>query len=402
MKKRPILAFLACYGPETRAFGYSGLLDRLSRDCEPFIVTVRPESEGFSGSSYPVVRGPFAAESRMMERVRGLSRRLRARGVTGGADGERKIARVAGGSPGWRRFFVDHQVDALVTTSYSSARTLPALQTAVNMDLPSVVLLNSWKDVSAKPYAPAHPSALGAANTDELDRFDAANPDFKGSASVMGSLHLSAILSQHGKLRRADFCHGLALDPARPILCYVASAGRAAETESAWVRALAQAVKQWPFRPQLLVRANPMAAQTHFDAETVWRPDWEWDRQADWCCPSIGDLRFWAAALDHADALISAPSTVSMEASAVRRPVVNLVAEPLWRQAWEAPFYSEAREGGWVTAASSIEEVEGRVTAILEGARPSEWPRTVDALAIAEKLIRGVVFQPTALANRAA
>ena len=400
MRHDSAIAFLIAYGPEMRAFVYSGLVERLARRARVLLVSASPANTiGLEAVEFPDVR-----ESALTERLRGVSRRLRSAGVSSAATWERRAARTLGGSAAWRELFETHKVGAIVTASYASARTLPALQSASNAGIPTVTLLNSWKDVHAKPYAPAPPAAVGLCSRSERRRFLAANPDFEDGLFETGSLHLSAAARCRGRLGRADFCSRFGMDPARPLVIYSAAAGKAAGGEDDWIQALGEMCSRDRSRPQLLVRANPMGPERRFPAGVVWRPDWAWSAERDWCCPSLDDLRLWSAALDHMDACVCPPSTVTMELAYAGKPAINLTGEPEWQRLWNAPFFAEARRGRWATPITGFEGLERALRDALSGRGESPiGPPRADAVERAEALlVRTLGLAETSAAERAA
>lgn len=340
-----------------------------------------------------------------MRRVRGVSERLRRlpsnRIRAAAARTERFVSRAAGGSSEWTVFLRRHSISAVVAASYSSARTLPALQSARNSRLPTVTLLNSFKDVYKRAYAPSPPSAVAVFGEREDRWFRRHNPGYDGVLSIGGSLHLSAVWARRGETSRSEFCRGLRLDPARPIVTYCASCASTAESsveELNWVRRLAREVPTWRGRPQMLVRGNPMDEAGRWDGlpATVWVPDWESDRAGDWCCPSTGDAVHWAAALEQSALCISGPSTVATEFVAFGKPVVNLCGPAAWRRLWEDEAYREIRERGWATPALDMGELRSLADRAL--ARDLTPPPAVfassDPVKTAVDLIEEVLHMP--------
>lgn len=405
MKNTPVIALLVAYGPEVRAFVQSGLAQRLASRCRVMLATSQPSSPALAAWDGPIELMPDAAESSGMRRVRRVSARLRRmssrRIAAGAARAERFVSRAAGGSSEWTAFLHRHSISAVVAASYSSARTLPALQSAHNLRLPTVTLLNSFKDVYKRSYAPSPPSAIAVSGEREVRWFRRHNPGYDGVLSIGGSLHLSAVWARRGETSRSEFCRGLGLDPARPIVTYCASCASAGESsveELNWVRRFAREIPTWRGRPQMLVRGNPMDEAGRWNGlpATVWVPDWESDRAGDWCCPTAGDAAHWAAALEQSVLCISGPSTVTTEFVAFGKPVVNLCGPAAWRRLWEDEVYREIRERGWATPAFDIAEVRSLADRAL--ARDVTPPAAVfassDPVKAAVDLIEEVLHMP--------
>jgi hypothetical protein len=361
MIRRP--ALVIAYGPEARAFLHSGLIQRfVEAGMAPSVFASQPSSEALrslpSGTPRPF---PAGAERSILQRLRGLSRRKQGRGAAGWA--ERLAAELAGGTAGWRRALLEVGADALICASHNSARTLPALQTAANMGLPTVVLENSWKDVHRGAYAPAAPTAMGFTTQAAREAYVEANGP-PALFEVCGSLHLSA-LARAGSMDRSDFCRRLGLDPARPIVCYSTARAGVIEAEPGWVHRLWRRFQQTNgVCPQLLVRTNPMDESAAFAAlgscadVALLRPRWEWDPSSDWCCPLEQDALLWASAITHSALNVSVASTVALEFAAYGRPVINPVFGAKARELCDSDFYREARRNGWAQPASTWAELE--------------------------------------------
>lgn len=389
-------AILIAYGPEARAFLHSGLEQGLSEaGMTPVLFASQPSSGAFASMR---VDGPLAfpraAEYGVLQRFRGLSRRKQGRGAAGLA--ERVAAFLAGGTAGWKRALLDAGVDALICASHNSARTLPALQTAVNMGLPSVVFENSWKDFHRDAYAPAAPTAAGFATEAALEAYVKANgrPE---EFDVCGSLHLSA-LARAGLMDRSDFCRRLGLDPSRPIVCYSTARAGAIEEEPVWVQRLWRRFQEMDcLRPQLLLRTNPMdefdsfAALSSCAGVALLKPSWEWNPASDWCCPLEKDALMWASAIAHSALNVSAASTVTLEFAAFGRPVINPVLGSKAKELFDSDFYGEARRNGWAQAASTLSELEDLILCRLaEPGKVIQSAPRFDATAKALELVKRV------------
>jgi hypothetical protein len=309
---------------------------------------------------------------------------------------ERFAASVVGGTRAWKKALLDAGVDAVICASHNSARTLPALQTAANMGLPTIVFENSWKDAHRRAYAPAAPTAAGFATEAARKAYVEANGR-PAEFEVCGSLHLSA-LARAGLMERSEFCRWLGLDPARPIVCYSTARAGAIEQEPGWVQGLRRRFEQIEgSRPQLLVRTNPM---DEFDAFAglgprndiaFLKPNWEWIPSSDWCCPLEEDALLWASAIHHAALNVSVASTVTLEFAAFGRPVINPVFEAKAKELFNSDFYDEARRNGWAQPAATLAELEDLILYRLAepGTVIQAAPR-FDATAKALELVRRV------------
>ncbi len=361
----------------------------------PAIFASQPLSEAVASLRVEIpLPFPTAAEHGVLNRLRGLSRRTQGRCAAGLA--ERFTASLMGGTTAWKRALSDAGVDALICASHNSTRTLPALQTAANLGLPTVVLENSWKDVHRRAYAPSVPTAVGFTTEAALEAYVEVNGR-PAEFDVCGSLHLSA-LARTGTIDRSDFCQRLGLDASRPIICYSTARAGVVKQELGWMQRLWRRFQEIACaRPQLLVRTNPM---DEFDAfaglsqcadVALLKPIWEWDPSADWCCPHQEDGLIWASAIRHSALNVSLASTVTLEFAAFGRPVINPVFEAKAKELFDSSFYGEARGHGWAQPASTWAELEELILrGLAEPGKPIQSAPSFDAATKALELVRRV------------
>ena len=347
------LAILVAYGPETRAFVQSGLAERLAERYELTFAATQPDSPALRGLPGELSAAPEAVEPAALTRLRRLRARIHPASLAGLAAraSESFAVRLWGGSREWRRWFERQRVDLVLTASYSSARTLPALAAATRLGLPCVVLTNSWKDVHHKPHCGSALAGLGVFAEPERRRFLEANPSFAAfNVRSIGSLHCAALLRAQD-LSRQELAEALRLDPRRPFISYVAA--RDGEGERNVIDKLLDLLEKLEGRPQLVVRLNPMdeagwtSSYSDRDELVFDRPSWTWDPEREWICPLPADAPRWAALLRHAAAIVSRPSTAAWEAAALGRRTLT-VAWGTSRQAWDDAGFEEARSRGWV------------------------------------------------------
>lgn len=396
------LGIVIAFGPEVRGFLHSGLVDKLAEKYTLTIFTSNPESEVFKSAprNIAVVPFPEGGEPQRLKIWRYRASRLHAiwmekqgtrkwrhylDGNGGGNSGgwrehvlfmlanyssvwavswfETLLSRRLGTNAAWASYFTDLNIDAVITSSYGSERTLPALQTATNMGLKTIIIPNSWKDVFTSPHLPFQPSALLVWSKENASRFIAANPwKISENIKVVGSLHISPFFITSNILSEKDFFQQMGLNWHRPFICYTAAAPKAVKNEELLVECMLKAIKNGdiPQHPQLLLRLNPMEDGTRFahlkeyynNDLIIQKPLWEWDASKDWCCAKKQDINLWVSTVFYATCNISIPSTVTLEFSAMKKPVINICFDlPQTsnkkisnRRFWEADFYKEIRD----------------------------------------------------------
>lgn len=370
------IAVHIAYGPESRAFVHSGLSDRLiDGGYELVFAATEPNAPELAETPGGALAAPAAIEPRGLTRLRRLRGRFEPPSLPGLAvrSAETALASLRGGDPAWRTWLRRHEIDLLLAGSYSSVRTLPALDAAARLGIGSVVLANSWKDVHKNPSCGPKLAGLGVFAESERRAFLLANPTFAAvNVRSIGSLHGAAAVRAVPTPRRR-LCEELGLDPARPFLCYAAAQN--GERERGLLDALLRLCARLPGRPGLAVRLNPMDAADWTQAYAsnpdiaFQRPRWSWNREREWICPSPVDAAPWSGMLRHAAAVISRPSTVVWEAAAAGRTTIT-VAWGESEQAWEAADFVEARRRGWVRGVTEQGGLEQALRDELEQPRP--------------------------------
>ena len=391
------LAVLIAYGPEARAFVQSGLAERLSASHELVFAATAPDSPALRSAPGEILQAPQALEPLTLTRLRRLRARTEAaswKDIAARA-AESLTARAFGGSPDWRRWFQRQRIALVLAGSYSSARTLPALDAAARLGVPSVVLTNSWKDVHQKPHCGPSPAAVGVFAESERRRSLAANPSFPAErVRSIGSLHCAALLRAEA-LSPTQLSAELGLDPGRPFLLYVAARDGKAERDV--LDSLLGAARTLPGRPQVVVRLNPMDAaawaedfRAGRDDLVFDRPSWTWEPEREWICPLPEDAPRWSALLRQAAAIVSRPSTVAWEGAAVERQTLT-VAWGRSREAWDAVDFGEARSRGWVRGVLHADDLRAALGAELAQPEPPATPAASGAVELACALVEAAL-----------
>lgn len=421
------VAFLVAYGPEVRAFIHSGLINAVAKNHEVSIIARMRKPSVFSSlNGIPVIEMPAPTETHCLERLRNSARQSkicwlegqgrtkwrhylpskpkqkslasrlvgRAFGTSRGARTvgalERFAGRYLGSCASWKECLENSRVDCLVTSGFSDAMIAPALQTAANLGIKTLILTNSWKDVYVSPHIPVSPTRLVVWNKIARQDLLSANPNLKPETLSVGPpLQLDPFLSLPNRMSRQEFGGKTGIDPSRPFLSYTAASPAAVEREELVLESLAKAIldEGLPRHTQILLRLNPMEDGSRFAAlpakypfVVIQKPMWEWDPAKDWNCPLAEDFEMWLATAFHAALNVSVPSTVTLEFACLQKPVVNvcfdlpkaLPVERSCRRFWDASFYAEARERAGVEGAFSMDELVSRVSKALKGVETGE------------------------------
>lgn len=420
------------HGPEVRLFIHSGLVEALRKNYEVTVFTRYIESGVFSAlKTSNVVLAPSTSDSLFMQRIRGLAYRihhqwlkhkgkdrwkhsvsptLQIHGIKASLYRiiasvpflvpivlyvERRLASIVGTNAGWKEAFSTANIDCVIVASYGSERTLSCIQTASNIGLSSIVILNSWKDVYSHPYLAVRPTKIVVWSQLTACDLKYANPHIAvQQIVVISSLHLECFLNPDRILDRHAFFELTGLDPSREYICYTAAAPNATRCEELIVESILHAIKQGQIAggPQLLLRTNPMENRDRFeylvplypDDLVIQTPIWEWDEANDWCCALEQDIDTWISTVHYAKLNVSIPSTVSMEFLTFSRPIVNICYDAVDElqpyegnlRFWHADFYSELRPHRLIRPAFSEASLFAEISAIIR-ATHEQYPTSI-------------------------
>lgn len=414
------LGIIIAFGPEVRGFVHSGLISNIAQKYRITIITAKPESASLYGinGSVDIIQLPENQEHSLLRKWRqraalvhtlwleklgfekwhhylndrkphkslkqfilfSISQRWTAHFL---GRFEAKLAKIIGNNRSWSKLYHDLGIDAVLTSSYASERTLPALATAVNMGLKTFVVTNSWKDIHVKPHLPLQPTRLMVWNQGNAALFVKFNPWMKiESLQITGSLHLGPFLNEKNILSQEDFCQKTGLSPNRPYICYSAAAPHAVQEEEGVVAAILEAIKngKLPRTTQMLLRFNPMEDGSRFEylrssypeELVIQKPQWEWLPELDWCCALPDDVRLWVSTVHYARVNVSIPSTVTLEFAALKKPVLNVCFDMSPQEPeqsnlrfWNGDFYQEIKSMDIAKPCFSEEELLTNLQGIL-------------------------------------
>lgn len=418
---RKHVAFLIVYGPEVRAFLYSGLAQKLSEKYDVTIITTHPNSQVYENVNYAsIVEMPNTSENRWLARLRNYSRQshkawlrkkdlstwrhflvpennrkspLRKRLWRALIDNaawfhvwpifEKLAVQSVGEQEVWRDLFRRLDLNCLIVSSLKGETILPALQTAQNMKIKLVGIVHSWKDIYVSSYISVVPDRLIMPSKTATEYMLTVNPHIlRELVSVSTSLHFEKILNPDKILPRREFCDSVGLDWQRPYICYTAASPLAVLGELDILEVLLSEVAKLPDLPQVLLRVNPMDNGHQFitlqnlfqNVLVLQKPNWEWRSNEGWCSPFESDMALWINTIYHSVCNVSVPSTVTLEFASVNKPVINICFDIDQNLAqansvsrfWDAPFYDEIKQSGYAVPTFSVEDLFAAIRHIMD------------------------------------
>ena len=170
---------------------------------------------------------------------------------------EKTLGRVLGTSATWKTLFQDFQIDAIVSMSFFSERALPALQTATNLGLKTIVFMHSWKEPYKNPHLSLIPTRTLVWSPLHVEKLVHFNPWIESRRiNTVGSLHLEPFISLSKLMPEDIFYSKTGLDPTRPFICYTAADPRTALHEENIIQWVLEAIANKQFSPQLSIVAE--------------------------------------------------------------------------------------------------------------------------------------------------
>lgn len=372
------IGILVAYGPEVRLFLHSGLLRKLAEKYKVSIITPYPLSKAFTvlqeRDDIQIIRMPLQQESALLRRLRrqvaklhngwleSLGRKKWQHALPSSPSisskdvrrflpestvmkilvkyasaTERLVARGIGTDQNWHLLLKKLQISGLIAASHTGSKVIPALQTAYNIKVKTVIIHNSWKDTFVNAHLPISPSAVLVWDQNSASLLQQMNPWCKETLiKPVGSLLLEFFHDPSTVLSKGDFYAKTGLDKNRPYICYTAASPLATQHEERIIQFLAKAIAENKITgsPQLLLRLNPMEDGNRFrqflnsSDVIIQKPLWEWIPDKDWCCPLLDDQKMWISTIFHSSLNISLPSTVTLEFASLERQVINVCFDP--------------------------------------------------------------------------
>lgn len=407
------IALFISYGPESRAFLYSGFSEKLAdKGYKLFVFTPYPNSRVFDRLQFNIISSneSFQYSSAlkwfqsqvdqvhllwMYRQGRKKWRHTLAepikrkyfgdliRSIFASQTGinflrkfENVLVYLVGTSNYWKQKFQTNYIDVIIVSSIAGMKVLPALYAAKNLGIKIIVITNSWKDVYSHLRVPVIPDLLIVWSNLIKEDVCRANPYMDpGRVRVAKSLHLQNFFTRQDILKVQDFKRITGLDNDRPFILYTAASPLAVPNEESIVEDLLISInkKEIKYCPQILLRLNPMEDGSRFEQLQkkypkdliIQKPKWEYDRNSDWCSPLREDSDLFISSLYHCAFNISIPSTVTLEALSMGKKVLNVCFDPVGdvdpsksiRRFWNADFYREIREKDGVYPAFSLDDL---------------------------------------------
>lgn len=236
--------------------------------------------------------------------------------------------------------FARHAPDLVVGTraltmsgprAHSSARYLDRhlLLSAARRGVPTMVLVSSWDNLTTSGFFAVDVDRITVWNEIMKEQAVAIHGLAPERVSVTGAPQHDLYARERGFKEREEFFHGLGLDASRPVIVYTTGTEGTIPREPEVVARLWDALHAaLGDEAQLLVRVHQLDAVERY-ATLQGRPGVAFDHAGRPTVGSYHDRDFDRAALEHladtlrhADVVVNAASSISIDAAAVGTPVV--------------------------------------------------------------------------------
>lgn len=262
--------------------------------------------------------------------------------------------------------------DVVLITPYIAPSTryqIEYAKAARELGIPVGVAVHSWDNLTSKEAIQVRPDRLLVWNKTQLKEAVSLHGIPASRISVTGGMRFAKFFGAVTDASKEEFCESIGLDPDRPIITYLGSSYTIAPDEHVflwrWIEALRAA-------PDPALRECNVYVRPHPHNSTIWD---HWPKRPQ---PSVvlwdgkgNDVRGVIESVGHCVAVVGINTTAMLEAAALGKPILTVVDDNLRvGQAERIHFsYLTSVAGGLVTAANSLEEHIGHLTAILAGDR---------------------------------
>jgi hypothetical protein len=239
-------------------------------------------------------------------------------------------------APSWlTRLFATYQ-PAMVLIAYpQTAGGFLINRAAQRHGVPVLAYINSWDQPTTKGPLPPGIQHFIVWNRQIAHELQAHHGIPHHAISIVGAVHSDLYRQEHLRQSRESFLQTLGIPPERAVIVYGTSVTRLGRDEPAVARHVAERVAADGYaRPAtLLIRPHPNdhAWQTRFGVldtlphvQVLRSSKFGADNAPDAVQRGTADLLHFVNLMQHADVVLSGPSTLALDAAAFDTPVINV------------------------------------------------------------------------------
>jgi hypothetical protein len=287
--------------------------------------------------------------------------------------------------PGIRAFIAAQRPDLLVVSPMVGVGFSQAdyVKSARALGIPSGMLVFSWDNLSNKGLIHAAPDRMWIWNQTQAQEAVKLHHFPREHVVITGAPRFDAFFDMRPAIGREQFCVGLGLDPARPVITYLCSSKFVAAAEQEfvqlWINELRSAADPELAGCSVVVRLHPAGVKDwHAPERTVLR--WPGKEKASASKPFADDRvvvmnsplqnadQVLYDTIHHSAAVVGLNTSAEIEAAIVGRPVYTIIDPAAEGQKGTLHFHYLLREqGGHVYLARSFDEHRAQLTDALHG-----------------------------------
>lgn len=199
-------------------------------------------------------------------------------------------------------------------------------------DTVSVAYVLSWDNLTTKPIMDRFAQIYALWSEDMVRELNTFLPDINPTPEVVGAPMFDIYEQKPGLMTRQQFCSKYKLNPKLPIILYTTNTPQAMPDEPEIINSMWEgyAERFGSGKVNLIVRLHPKDEKSRYAKlekltnVLIMRPSKHFVSRADYWVPDDRDMKLLLNTMTHADVVINVASTMSLEAFAVGKPVINV------------------------------------------------------------------------------
>ena len=199
-------------------------------------------------------------------------------------------------------------------------------------DTVSVAYVLSWDNLTTKPIMDRFAQIYALWSEDMVRELKTFFPNINATPEVVGAPMFDIYVQKQGLMTRKQFCSKYKLDPELPIILYTTNTPQAMPDEPEIINVMWEgyAERFGSDKVNLIVRLHPKDEKSRYTKlekltnVLIMRPSKHFVSRADYWVPDDRDMKLLLNTMKHADVVINVASTMSLEAFAVGKPVINI------------------------------------------------------------------------------
>ncbi len=270
--------------------------------------------------------------------------------------------------PDESRLLIDNNIEKIIV---NNARFLfyPGLFIAAKQrNTPVDVIYHTNKEMFAQPRISYNYRMYGVWNTEMKENLKERYKLNDNKIAILGNTHFNYLFDSKYLMSKGDFFKKFEITETNCLIILYTAAGIIVQNEYLVVKCICSWLKQKGIYFKIIVRKNPMDTtknwENAFSDEPfvyIQKPLWFMNLEIGLNYTKKEDLVEYASLLNYMTCCINIPSTVTLEAAIMKKPVINVCYEfpgvfittnnGSIRDFWDAPYYRQFYDNDFVIPA---------------------------------------------------